>query len=293
MKKSLALHIISLIIFGLNGVVISFISLDSYQIVLLRTLLGSVFLITLFLLTRNKFTFFRHKKALLFLALSGISMGISWMFLYRAFLLIGVGVSSLTYCLGPVIVVILSPIIFKERLTLFKIIGFVTVLTGVVMINANFSQANFNLFGLVCALLSALTYAFLIVFSKKSKEIGGLENSTLQLVFAFLTVGICVGIKQGYAMEITAKQILPILFLGLISTGFGCYLYFSSLQNLPASTVSVCSYIEPLCAVIFSVTILGEKMSVLQIIGAVLIIGGALVAECLSIKKQKRNENLN
>ena len=62
----------------------SFIDLSSYEIVLLRTFIGSVLLIALFFLTRNKLTFYQYKNDSLFLLLSGIAMGTSWMFLYEA-----------------------------------------------------------------------------------------------------------------------------------------------------------------------------------------------------------------
>ena len=109
-------------------------------------------------------------------------------------------------------------------------------------------------------------------------------------MISFITVAIFVGIKQGFNIFFVKGDILPVLVLGLINTGLGCYLYFTSIGSLNASTVSVCGYIEPLCAVLFSVLLLGENMSVIQIIGAVLIIGGAIVAERLSFKR-KRNDN--
>lgn len=290
MKKDLAKHVISLVLFGLNGIIASRISVNSYDIVLTRTALGSLFLVALFLLTKNKFTFFKHKKSLLFLALSGISMGFSWMCLYSAYARIGVSIATLTYYFGPIIVIMLSPLLFKEKLTPFKLIGFALVLAGVILINANFSGEKINAVGVTFAILSAVTYSLMVIFNKKATAIEGLENATLQLVISFITVAIFVGIKQGFNIPFVKGDILPVLVLGLINTGLGCYLYFTSIGSLNASTVSVCGYIEPLCAVLFSVLLLGENMSVIQIIGAVLIIGGAIVAERLSFKR-KRNDN--
>ena len=72
-----------------------------------------------------------------------------------------------------------------------------------------------------------------------------------------------------------------ILVLGLVNTGIGCYLYFSPLSKLPVQTVAVCGYLEPLSAVLFAALLLGEKMSALQYIGAVCIIGGAMIGEII------------
>ncbi len=68
-------------------------------------------------------------------------------------------------------------------------------------------------------------------------------------------------------------------------TGLGCYLYFSPLSKLPVQTVAVCGYLEPLSAVVFAALLLHEKMSLLQVIGAVCILGGAMVGELVKIGK--------
>ena len=80
-------------------------------------------------------------------------------------------------------------------------------------------------------------------------------------------------------MQIDTQSIIPILVLGLLNTGIGCYLYFSSIGKLPVQTVAICGYLEPLSAVLFSVIFLKETMLPIQIIGAVLIIGGAMLGE--------------
>ena len=79
--------------------------------------------------------------------------------------------------------------------------------------------------------------------------------------------------------EIPAGDWGYILWLGIINTGLGCFMYFSSISRLPAQSVAVCGYIEPLSAVLLSVLFLNETMSLLQITGAALIIGGALYGE--------------
>ena len=112
-------YLASMFLFGLNGVVASNIPLNSYEIVFFRTFIGSVFLLSLFLMGKGKFHIKSYKKDTCFIALSGIAMGTSWMFLYEGFQQIGVSLASLLYYCGPVIVMIFSPLIFCEKLTLF------------------------------------------------------------------------------------------------------------------------------------------------------------------------------
>ena len=279
MKTSYLKYIFALLLFGSNGIVASLIHLSSYEIVLLRTLIGSLLLIAIFFIAREKMTFYKYKTQSIFLAVSGIAMGTSWIFLYEAYDEIGVSLASLAYYCGPVIVMILSPILFGEKLTRIKVCSFLVVLVGTFLVNGTAFENGVSVWGLACGLLSAICYSLMVIFNKKAKDITGLENSMLQLFVAFLTVAIFVGIKQGYRMEIDTQSIIPILVLGLLNTGIGCYFYFSSIGKLPMQTVAICGYLEPLSAVVFSVIFLKETMFPIQIIGAVLIIGGAMLGE--------------
>ncbi len=286
-NKAFFKYIFALLLFGSNGIVASFIDLSSQNIVLLRTLIGSILLIAIFFLSGGRLTFYKYKKQFAFLTISGIAMGTSWMFLYEAYERIGVSIASLLYYCGPVIVMVLSPLLFNERLTVNKALGFLAVVVGVVLINGYAFDGNGDIFGIVCGLLSAIMYAFMVICNKKAKDIVGIENSTLQLTIAFLTVAIFVGLKQGYAMRTAPTSIVPILILGLLNTGIGCYFYFSSIGKLKVQTVAICGYLEPLSAVIFSVIFLKETMLPLQIVGAILIIGGAMIGEPVKPKRTK------
>lgn len=279
MKKSYFKYIASLLMFGMNGIVASNINLTSYEIVLTRTLMGSIFLALLFFVTKGRFSCHKHPKDLIFIVVSGIAMGAGWMFLYEAYIQVGVGIASLIYYCGPVIVMALSPMIFNEKLTSAKIIGFIAVLSGVFFVNGQAAE-SINGWGLFCACMSAVTYAVMVITNKKSEKILGMENALLQLIVSFIFVTIFVGIKSGLAIQPALSDLIWIIILGIINTGVGCCFYFSSIGNLPVQTVAICGYLEPLSAVVFSVILLHEVMLPLQVIGAVLIIGGALFGEC-------------
>lgn len=74
-------------------------------------------------------------------------------------------------------------------------------------------------------------------------------------------------------------MLATLLVLGLLNTGIGCFLYFSSIGGIKVQTVAILGYLEPLSAISFSFIFLGEQLLVGQIIGAVLILSGALCAE--------------
>lgn len=290
MKKSYFKYLSSLIIFGSNGIVASYIHLSSYEIVFLRTLIGSIFLFFIFLLSKNKLQSFDNKRDVLYLVASGISTGVSWLFLYQSYSEIGVSLSTLAYYCGPVIVIMLSPLIFKEHLNIYKIIGFIVVCIGMIFVNGTqFSKTGLS-FGLICGILAAVTYSLMVIFTKKVNVMTGLECTLIQLISSFFIVAIFLGIKQGFYIPKLTENIFPVLFLGIINTGIGCYLYFTSMQQLPAGTVSICGYLDPLCALIFSSLFLHEKLSFIQIVGVVFILGGAILAESYVYIKEKLSE---
>lgn len=269
-------YFLALLLFGSNGVVSSYILLNSYEIVFLRSLFGNFLLIIIFFLTKHRITAFKHKKDVLFIALSGVSMAADWLFLFEAYTQIGVSLGMLINYCGPAIVVALSPLLFKERLTRKKQLALIVALVGVFLISGQ-TIGNSSTWGLICAILSAGSYASMVICNKMAKQVQGMENSLLQLLFTFITVAIFIWIKQGFRIEIVAGDWLPILWLGLVNTGAGCYFYFSSIGRLPAQAVAICGYMEPLSAVVFSAILLHERMLPLQILGAIFIIGGALI----------------
>lgn len=177
------------------------------------------------------------------------------------------------------IVLLLSPVLFREKLTLQKLSGFGIVLAGAFLINTQAFQAGQSFWGLVFGGMSAILYAAMVILNKKASSIQGLENATLQLLTSFLTVALFTGFRQGYELHIAASDWLPILILGLLNTGIGCYLYFSSIGHLPVQTVAISGYLEPLSAVLLAVIFLGETLLPTQILGAILILSGALMGE--------------
>jgi drug/metabolite transporter (DMT)-like permease len=272
-------YTVALLLFGLNGIVASHIALSSYEIVFTRTLIGSLFLILIFVFSKQKLQVWKNPSHLLFLVISGVAMGISWMFLYEAYARIGVSLATLAYYSGPILVMVLSPLLFREKIANATLFGLLAVIVGMLCVNGQVLLKGSASWGLIFGILSAVMYAFMVIFNKKAVSITGLENPMWQLIISFITVAVFVGFKQGVSIHRIDGNLIPILILGIVNTGIGCYFYFSSIGELPVQTVAICGYLEPLSALLFSAALLGETMSLFQIVGAVLILGGAAVGE--------------
>jgi drug/metabolite transporter (DMT)-like permease len=284
-NKAILKYITALLLFGSNGIVASYISLSSYEIVFTRTFIGALFLVLIFAFSKHARHFWENKAHSLYLLISGIAMGASWMFLFEAYRQIGVSVATLAYYCGPVIVMMFSQIVFNEKITVIKLFGFFAVVTGMVLVNQQALLQGQISWGLVFGILAAVMYAFMVIFNKKAISITGLENPMWQLIASFITVAVFLVLRQGFSIHIEPNNVLPVLLLGILNTGVGCYFYFSSIGDLPVQTVAILGYLEPLSALFFSAALLGESLGFLQLIGAVLILGGAAFGELFHRKQ--------
>ncbi len=279
MKETYSKYLLALLLFGSNGIVASYIALSSYEIVFLRSLIGSLFLVIVFAVSRQKLQIGKSKKDLGYLIISGAAMGFNWIFLYEAYVHIGVSLATLACYCGPVIVMALAPIVFKEKMTVIKVLGFLSVIIGMLLVNGpELEQGKFS-WGLFCGIMSAVMYAVMVISNKKVEGITGLENSMGQITISFLTVAVFLLIKQGLVVTIPSGSLIPVLLLGVLNTGVGCYLYFSSIPRLPAQSVAILGYLEPVSALFLSAIFLSERLTAVQLLGTVFILGGAIFAE--------------
>lgn len=284
MDRNLVSYLAALLLFGSNGIVASAIALPSADIVLLRTFLGAASLAAVLLATRRHALEGPHRpREAAAIAVSGAALGASWIFLFQAYQLIGVGISSLLYYCGPIIVMALSPVLFGEHLTGGKIAGFTAVASGAFLIAAQGLGGNLPVAGIACGAASAFCYAVMVVASKGAPHIEGLENSTIQVASAFATALVLSLLTQGMPNFLTEGGAdidwAAVAMLGLVNTGVGCLLYFGAVAKLPVQTVAVVGYLEPLSAVVFSTVLLHEAVTPVRLMGAALIIGGALFCE--------------
>ena len=275
------MYLVALLICGSNGIVASYINLPSYQIVFFRMLLGALFLGVLLLITHSKPSCLDHVSQIKYLIFSGLALGLQWSLLFEAYRQVGVGVATLEYYCGPIIVMALSPILFHERLTWQKISGLVVVMIGMGLIVGYGVGEKLSLAGLSFGAIAAVLYAAMIISNRYAPDIKGIESTTVQLGIGALFVGLLTLVLHGIELPPDGSSVNwgALVLLGLFNTGVGGGLYFPQLTKIPVQRVAVFGYLEPLSAVIFSAILLGEQLGPLKIAGACCIIGGAIFAE--------------
>lgn len=284
-KTSRLMLVVSMAIFGTLGLFVRHIQVSSGELALYRAIMAAIMIGTYLLITGNKIPFKTIKKDIPFLLLSGMSMGINWILLFEAYKYTTVSVATLSYYFAPVIVTLVCPILFKEKMTLQQIICFVMSTLGIVMITGigDVSTSGTNIIGILFGIGAAMFYATVILINKFIKTVEGLHRTFLQFVAAIIILVPYVAATSGINLRLLDTIGWgALLIVGILHTGITYCLYFSSLNELPGQKVAILSYIDPLVAIIISVTLLGESMTVLQAIGGALILGFTLWNEVKS-----------
>ena len=268
----------SMAIFGTLSIFVRNIPVSSGELALYRAILATFLIGGFLLVTGQKIPFSAIKRSLPFLLISGVAMGINWILLFEAYKYTTVSVATLSYYFAPVLVTIVCPFLFKERLTKKQLFCFVMSTAGLVMITGVGLAGGSNHFvGILYGLGAAFFYATVILLNKFIRDVTGIHRTFLQflsccvvlLPYVLLTDGIHLG-------DMDASGWGNLLVVGLVHTGITYCLYFSSLKRLPGQRVAILSYIDPLVAVIVSVTVLGQPLTLWQTLGGSLILGFTL-----------------
>ena len=270
--------IASMTIFGTLGVFVRNIPVSSGELALYRAVLATILIAVYLAATRQKIPFAKIKKEIPFLLLSGIAMGVNWILLFEAYKYTTVSLATLSYYFAPVIVTMVCPILFHEKLTGKQILCFIMSTIGLVMITGIEDIGRGSDFvGVLFGLGAAVFYAAVILLNKFIKNVEGIPRTFLQFLSAIVILIPYVLLSGGVTLgSMNTFGWLNLLIVGFVHTGVTYCMYFSSLKELPGQKAAILSYIDPLVAVLISVTLLGEKMTFWQIVGGLLILGFTL-----------------
>ena len=284
LRNSRMMMITSMTIFGSLGIFVRNIPLSSGELALYRAVMAAMVIGFYLIVTKQKIPFVEIKKEVPFLLFSGIAMGINWILLFEAYTYTTVSIATLSYYFAPVIVTLVCPFLFQEKLTKKQFLCFLMSTLGIVLITriGGFSGDQ-DLIGILCGLGAAVFYATVILLNKFIKKVEGIHRTFLQFLSAILVLIPYVSFSGGINLgDVGGFGWINLLTVGIVHTGITYCMYFSSLKDLTGQKVAILSYIDPLVAVIISVTILGESMSFIQLIGGTFILGFTLLNEISS-----------
>ena len=281
----------AVVIFGTIGIFRRFIPLSSAMLAMVRGLVGVLFLLLIMAIIRKRPDGHAIRRNLALLLISGALIGFNWILLFEAYNYTSVATGTLCYYMAPVFVVFASPFVLRERLTWRRLLFSLVALIGMVLVSdilrVGFSDLS-ELKGVFLGLGAAVLYATVILLNKKLKDISAYDRTVVQLSAAFVVLVPYVFLTEDVtAISPTPLSIILLLVVGVIHTGLAYALYFGSMDKLPAQTVALYSYIDPILAVLLSALFLKETMSIGGVIGAILILGATMASELWGAEKNE------
>ena len=284
--KSYAKLIASMLIWGTLPIFVTNIPCSSAETVMWRIIFGTAFLLLVFVFAKNKSDKAMYKKWTPKLIFTGFFMGANWVFLFEAYKWVDVSIATLTYYMAPIIVMIASVFLFKETAGKFKIIGTAAAIAGMVIVTGVNVGGLDPMKGILYGLASAVCYASVTLLNKSTKGLSGLEMTIIQLIGAALAIIPYNFLTHtGPWLDLASEAGIYAILVGLLHTGVALFLYFSSIQELPAQSVALCSYIDPASALIFAAVLLGDVLSPIQWVAHLMLLGGDAVRELFGVKK--------
>lgn len=277
-KNAKSMMIASMAIFGTLGVFTRNITVTSGKLALYRAVLAISLIAVYLVCTKQNINLKASKKELVLLLFSGAAIGINWILLFEAYKYTTISAATLSYYFAPVIVTVVCPILFHEKLTGKQIFCFIMSTLGLIMITGTSNiRDKRDFIGILFGISAAIFYATVIILNKFIRNTDGIHRTFLQFLSAIIILVPYVLLTSGIHLgNLDIKGWGNLLIVGLFHTGITYCMYFSSLKELAGQEASILSYIDPLVAVLISVLILGETMSIAQAIGGVLILGFTL-----------------
>lgn len=282
-NKSKAAFIAAMVIFGTIGIFRRYIDLPSSVLALARGFIGTLFLVIYVKLSGKKPDRAAVRANLALLVISGALIGFNWILLFESYNYTTVSVATLCYYMAPVFLILASPFVLKEKLTVNKLIAVFAAVTGMALVSGVFRGGEIAVdqkTGIILGLGAAVLYASVILINKKIVEIDAYSKTTVQLgAAAVCLLPYVLLTEKASGIALSGRGLIMVLVVGIIHTGVAYALYFSSMKALSAQNIAIFSYIDPVFAIILSALILKEPMGFSDILGAVLILGAAVYSE--------------
>lgn len=283
MKAAKLQLISSMVIFGTIGLFVRHIPLPSSVIAFVRGAVGMLFLLLVLAVQGKRLNTGTFKGRWLTLLLSGAALGANWILLFESYRYTTVAVSTLCYYLAPMFIILVSPLVLKERLTARKLICVLVALAGMVCVSGvlgTSAPTRAEITGILLGVGAAALYATVVLMNKKLTGISGNDRTVVQLGLSALVVLPYILLTENVtSLQIDLTGALLLLVVAVVHTGIAYALYFGSMKYLESHTLAIFSYIDPIAAILLSALLLKEPLGAAGIVGAVLILGSAFVAE--------------
>lgn len=275
-KKALLQLIIAMAIFGSIGFFSRLTGLAALELIYVRAACASVFLLFIWLMSGSYHQERWIKKELLLIALCGVSNLCNWIFLFKAFEVISITVAISLYHIGPILMLVVGAMIYREKLTRGIMLAMLACFIGTIFIMGTdvFSAEVPNWQGIVYGLLAAVFYAATMLLGATFNQTSVYLTTLIQMVVA--VVLLTPFITFDTYSTLTQTQWFYALFTGIVHTGIVYLLLYTSIRQLSPTIVSFSVFVDPAVAILLDIIITGFMPSSYQLIGIVAIFVGLL-----------------
>lgn len=276
-------YLLLMCMFGCLGPVVRGIGFSSSVTAAFRAWIAAIALILFLVLSRHKYDRTLIKKNLIPLLISGVLLAGDWIGLFESYEYTSIASATACYYICPMVVFFMSVLLFKEPVKKKHIVCAVTSFVGMVFVSGVMDGDGINvsdLKGILFAVIGALCYAAIVLINRRFPEGDPLIRTTIQLIVTALIMGPYILLKTDVrTLEFNGQRVFLLLLVGIAMTALPYVLYFSWILKMPARTISIFAYADPVVAVLISVFFMREPITVFGILGAVMIIGSSLISE--------------
>lgn len=236
-----------------------------------------------------------NRKETLTLVAMGLLVAISSLTLFQSYNYMEAGIASTILFVYPIMVALIMSLVFKEKLTMMTGLCLLLALGGISMLYKGGDGTTLSLTGTLLALASALTYAIYIVGINQTVL---KSTATLTVTFYVLVFGVTLFIIRlltGTALTTPDKWYLwlNVLALSVFPTAISFLCTTSAIQYIGSTPTAILGALEPVTAIIFGITIFGERMTLRESIGIVMILiavtlviaGGSITSYMVRFRK--------
>lgn len=285
-RRSTALLVSAMLIFGTLGLFVRFIPLPSAALALARGFLGSGALWCVARVLGRPLVLPSDRRTRLLLVVSGVCLTLNWAFLFEAYRLTTLATAELAYEMAPVFVMVASPFVLGERLTPARSICLLIAVFGMVLVSGVLEPGaaeGVTLEGVALALVAAAFYASVMLLNQFLGHVDPYVKTIAQLLVAGVVLVPYAGFAVGLAdLALTPVQLVLLLVVGVVHTGAAFALWFGGMRGVPAQKVAILGYVDPLVALLISALVFGETLTPLGMLGAAMVLGATLASELAS-----------
>ncbi|WP_440481718.1 DMT family transporter [Serratia marcescens] len=215
-----------------------------------------------------------NRRQLSFAILGGIALVLNWTLLFAAYAHASIAVATVTYHVQPFMLVALGALLFGEKLTANRLGWLLLAFAGMVLIVTGRQNGGGDdyLLGVALALGAALMYAIAAAIVKQLAALPPQLIVLIQLTVGALVMAPFAGLATPPAAPI---DWLLLATLGLVHTGLMSTLLYGAIQKIPTSLVGALSFIYPAVAIVVDWAAFGHRLSLLQLLGTLAILGAA------------------